>query len=173
MEQWKAGEYVVSENSGVCKVLEVGPLDLNSSLVEKKREYYTMEPVSNRSGRIYVPVGSTKSRIRKVMNREAALKLIDSMKDIDLVWVDNERTREQEYKNTIKDFSGEGWIRIMKTMYQRKQIRGTQGKRLTSIDEKYWKIAEKHLFEELSIALQIPYEKVGEFIESRIKEPVK
>ena len=56
------------------------------------------------------------------------------------------------------------WISIIKTLYFRKKERIAQGKKITSLDERYLKATENELYSELSLILEIPKEKMEDYI---------
>ena len=79
----------------------------------------------------------------------------------------NDKEREKRYKEAIRSGDPRQWIRIIKTSYLRGQERIAQGKKATTIDERYFHAAEEQLYEELSIALGVPKENMREYIGSR------
>ena len=61
----------------------------------------------------------------------------------------------------------------MKTLYLRKKERVAQGKKVTSLDEKYMKAAENELYSELSMTLGIPKDEMEDYIRERIQNPAR
>ena len=53
-------------------------------------------------------------------------------------------------------------------MYLRKQDRIEHKKKVTDLDERYFRMAEDYLNSELSLALDISKEKINEYIKERI-----
>ena len=90
------------------------------------------------------------------MNKEEALKLIHEAKDAEVLWVQNEKMREQEYRHCIASYQPNEWVRILKTLYQRAKKRGS----ITSMDKKYQQVAERALYSELAYALGISVNEV-------------
>lgn len=60
------------------------------------------------------------------------------------------------------------WIKIIKTLWLRNQQRLSQGKKITAMDRKYFKMAEDNLYGELSVSLEIPKEKMEEYITEKV-----
>ena len=58
----------------------------------------------------------------------------------------------------------------MKTIYQRKEERLNQGKKLSATDEKYFKLAQDNLQTELSISLEIPVNEMERYILDKINK---
>ena len=98
---------------------------------------------------IYVPVSNSDSALRPCLTEENAWKLIEKIPEISTPWTENEKMREQKYKEAIKANDPKALVVIIKMIYQRKQQRLAQGKKCTATDTKYFQIAEKLLYEEL------------------------
>lgn len=161
---FKVGDYVVYGNTGVCQIEDIGPLSIGS----KDKEYYTLVPVYGRNSKLYTAVDSDKVVIRPIMTRQESDALIDEMDNIDTLRIGDEKKREEIYKETMRTCDCKEWVRIIKTLYTRKMDRLSRGKKVTSSDERYLQMAEENLFGELAFSLQIPKEKVGEFISEKI-----
>lgn len=99
--------------------------------------------------------------IRKPVSRDEAMELIHKIDDIDVLWVQNEKLREREYKECIAKYSPEDWVRVLKTLYKRTKSRGS----ITSMDKKYQVLIEHALYSELAYVLGIPTGKVEKFIQ--------
>lgn len=56
------------------------------------------------------------------------------------------------------------------SIYNKKQFLEQQKKKFGKVDERFMKIAEEMLYGELSVALDIPKEKVQEYIALRVKD---
>ncbi len=162
---FKKGEYVVVGNKGVCAVEDI--TTLNISGVDKEREYYILKPVYVPGSTVYVPIDSAET-MRRVLTKEEAKHLIDEIPQIPLITTTNDKMLEQEYKGCMKTNSCEEWIKIIKTIYLRKQKRLEAGRKVTAIDAKYFRIAEENLYGELAVVLNIPKAEVETYITSEI-----
>ncbi len=160
---FKVGDYVVYGNTGVCKIEDIGPLSIGSD-----KEYYTLVPVYGRNSKLYTAVDSDKVVIRPIMTKQESDALINEMEEIDALRIGDEKRREEIYKETMRTCDCKEWVRIIKTLYSRKMDRLSRGKKVTSSDERYLQMAEENLFGELAFSLQMPKEKVGEFIGEKI-----
>ena len=167
---YQIGDYIVKSTDGVCKVEDI--LHLNMSGVDCKKEYYLLIPVGEKAEKIYVPV-NTKTNIRKAMTEEEALKLIDKIPEIEEMWVDNEKMREQRYKEAVRSGDPESLISIIKMIYLRKQKRMAQGKKTMMVDERYFQKAEQSLYSELGFALGKNKDEVCRIIEESVKRKKK
>lgn len=160
------GEYVVVGNKGVCAVEDI--TTLNISGVDKEREYYILKPVYMSGSTVYVPVDTANESMRRVLTKEEAKQLIDGIPEIPLITIANDKLLEQEYRGCMKSNCCEEWIKIIKTIYLRKQKRMEAGRKVTAVDAKYFRIAEDNLYGELAVVLNIPRNEVQEYITSEI-----
>ena len=159
---FKKGEYVVCGNKGVCVVEDITTLDISG--VDKKREYYILKPVYMAGSTVYVPVDTAKESMRSVLSRAEADQLISEIPDIPLITITNDKLLEQEYKGCMKANSCEELIRIIKTIYLRKQKRLEAGRKVTAVDAKYFRLAEETLYGELAISLGLSRDEVEAYI---------
>lgn len=166
---FEPGEYIHYGTSGLCKVEEI--TKLNVSGADRDRLYYRLTPLEGQGGVIYTPVDNQKVQMRKALNREEAKELIDSIPDIQELWILEEKQREQNYKQALRSPDCRCWIQIIKTLYVRKQSRIEQGRKITATDEKYLKSAENRLYSELALALGRDKNDMEQYIALRIKNP--
>ncbi len=159
---FKKGEHVVSGNKGVCVVENITTLSISG--VDKEREYYILKPIYVAGSTVYVPVDTADSSMRRVLSREEADQLIQAIPDIPLISIANDKFLEQEYKGCMKTNDCADWVRVIKTIYLRKQKRLQAGRKVTAVDEKYSRLAEDNLYGELAVALEIPKTEVKNYI---------
>lgn len=152
------GEVVVYKCKGMYMIESVGKLDF--TFADRKKTYYTLQSLDDSKDKAYVPVEEN-DNIRKPVSRDEAMDLIHKIDDIDVLWVQNEKLREREYKECISKYSPEDWIRVLKTLYKRTKSRGS----ITSMDKKYQVLIEHALYSELAYVLGIPAGKVEKFIQ--------
>ncbi|MDY3918993.1 MAG: CarD family transcriptional regulator [Candidatus Limivivens sp.] len=164
---FEEGTLVVYGNSGVCKV--VGFTHMDMAGVDRKRLYYVLQPQYGQ-GTVYTPTDSQKAVIRPILTEQEAMELIQKIPKIETLWIENEKQRELCYKEAIRKYDCEEWVKIIKTLYLRKKERVNRGKKITSVDEKYWKLAEDLLYGELACSLKIERDQVEKFIADKINE---
>lgn len=163
---FEIGELIMCGGHGVCRVTAIteNPIDRR----DKEKKNYILEPVFEKGSTIYTAVDNDKIIMRKIMNEKDAKKLIGNIPDIETVWIKEEKTREQMYKEAIRTYDCNSLVQIIKTLYMRKQDRVQQGKKVLSSDEHYMKKAEELLYSEMAVALSIPKESVEEYIAKEI-----
>lgn len=159
---FEIGEHVVCGSKGVCIVENITTLDISG--VDKKRKYYILKPKYHTGSTVYVPVDSQKESIRRVLSREEAQQLIDAIPGLPLIDIANDKLSEQTYKECMRTNRCEEWVRIIKTIYLRKQKRLQAGRKVTAVDAKYFHMAEESLYGELAVALGLNREDVEAYI---------
>lgn len=165
---FEVNDYIVYGNIGVCKVEKIGTLDTEG--VPKDRIYYTLCPYYTKGNTIFTPADNQKVLMRPIISEEEALKLIDNIKEIEALWIDDEKSGAIKYKEAFSKCDCKELVRIIKTIYVRKQSRIAEGKKVTMGDEKYFHMAEDSLYGELAIALHMDKEEVKEFVVKRVEQ---
>lgn len=170
---FQVGELVVYGNSGVCRVEKIGEPDLSGAA--KGVDYYTLSPYYQGNSKIFTPCDNTRIVMRPIMTRKEAQKLFKDIDSIELLVIDDERKREECYKNVMKSCDCRQFISIIKTINARKKARIAEGKKITTNDEKYFHMAEDKLIGELAISLNVEKEDVKERLDKELSddEPVK
>lgn len=163
---FKIDDHVVYGNHGVCKVEKIGPVVL--PMADKNKEYYTLRPVYKQEAVVYAPVENQKSVLRPVMTRNEAEELIQEIPEIDAVWIASEKEREVQYRAALKTCDCRELIRIIKALYQRKVDRIRDGKKVTVVDERYFKQAEDQLYGELAFAMDMDKKDMSGYIANSI-----
>lgn len=163
---FQVGDYVVYGTKGVCKVEKIGVIES----LGNGRMYYTLAPVYIKGSTVFTPIDNQKVVLRSVITKDEALKLIEEIPEIESLWVENEKRRENEFKDLLTRCDCRELVSMIKNLYNRKQERIAEGKKVTVSDEKFFKMAEDSLYGELAISLGMSRDEVGEFISSRIDQ---
>lgn len=163
---FKIGEYVVYGMIGVCKVEEIGPMNLSG--IDSDKEYYTLLPLYTKGSRVYTPVDNQKVIMRAVISKSDVCSLIDEMRDVEQIEVADDKHRELAYKESLKACDCRELVRIINTVQKRKEERLAQGKKMSACDERYLKAAQEGLYGEFAISLKIEKDEVEEYIEHRL-----
>lgn len=162
------GQCVVCGNKGVCTIEDIVTLDIPG--VDKEKLYYTLKPVYVSGSTVYVPVESSAGTIRKALTKEEAEELICNIPRIESLEIINEKFLEREYKEGLRSNCCEDLVKLIKTIYLRKQKRLETGKKETAVDSKYFRIAEDNLYGELAVALDMERSEVGRYIEEQLQK---
>lgn len=162
---FKIGEYIVYGMNGVCRVEEIGPMNLSG--IDSDREYYTLLPLYTKGSRVFTPVDNQKVVMRHVISKTEVCNLIDEMKDVEQIEVTDDKKRELAYKEALKTCSCRELVRIINTVMKRKEERLSHGKKMSACDERYLKQAQDSLYGEFAVSLKIEKNEVEDFIERR------
>ncbi len=160
------GEFVVYGTNGVCVVADIKPMDMRG--IPKDKLFYVLTPHNRKGSTIFTPIDSTKTVMRKVLSKEEAMALINNMPDIDELNCENDKAREERYKECIRSCDCEQYIKIIKALYVRREEKQAQGKKFSATDERYLKQAEENLYAELSVAMDMSKPEVQQYIEEKI-----
>jgi CarD family transcriptional regulator len=163
---FKKGDCVICGGKGVCVIEDI--TTLNMSGVDKEREYFILKPRYVSASTVYIPVDTAEESLRCILTREKAEELIHGIPQIPLIVIKDEKTLEQEYRVCMKTNQCEEWVRIIKTIFMRKQKRIEAGRKVTALDAKYIKLAEDNLYGELAAALDMSKDSVEAYISEKI-----
>lgn len=161
---FKKGDFVVNTNNGICEIKDITTMNMSGT----DKEYYLLIPATEKTAKVYIPVDKAAERLRLVMKKKEALQLIENIKNIDEAYVENEKEREKIYKDVLNSRDPQRLVGIIKTLYLRRQERIEAGKKNTSVDERYFKLAENQLHSELAFTLQIDRAEVEQLIINHI-----
>ena len=125
---FKIGDYIVHGRNGVCKVVDITHIDISGA--DKNQLYYTLVPMKSADSKIFYPVDSDKVIMRSVVSKEEADNIVSTIEDIEPMWIDNDRQREEKYKEAIGSCDCQKLICIIKTLYARNKERISQGKKV-------------------------------------------
>ncbi|MDE5779016.1 MAG: CarD family transcriptional regulator [Lachnospiraceae bacterium] len=163
---YQVGDYIIYGMNGVCKVEEIGPMNLSG--IDSDKLYYTLSPLYTKGSRVFTPVDNQKVVMRPVISKTDVCKLIDEMKDMELIEEKDDKRREAAYKEALKSCDCKEWIRIINSVKLRKEERLSQGKKMSACDERYLKQAQDSLFGEFALSLELEKSEVEDYIEHRL-----
>lgn len=167
---FNVNDYVVYGLNGVCQIVFIGKDEYSKY---DETEYYVLHPVDNNNLTIRVPVKKDNTTMRAICTKDHALSLIAMLPELHTVWIDDERQRTHNYKDTLKTGNTEDLVKLVKTLYLEKEARSQTGKKLTKTDEEIFNAAEKHLYEEFAVALNISSDDVVSYIREHIPRNVQ
>lgn len=163
---YKIGECIIYGTNGVCKVDSICTMGSGKDA----QDYYCLIPTSDSSGKIFTPVNNDKVIMRRILSRQEAMELIESIPDIEQLIIEDEKQREQGYKKAIYSCDCRKLISVIKTMYYRNQERIAKGMKSTVMDNRYMKEAENNLYSELALAMGKDKSEMSEYVIARIEK---
>ena len=171
MQVFEIGAYIVYGDNGVCQVEKIGGLQLAGA--DKEKLYYTLRPYYDKERVIYTPVDNLRVTMREIITKEEARHLIDEISTIEVLQDKGKKQSEEEYKEIVRKCDCRELVKVIKTIYFRKQKRLKEGKKVISLDERYFKIAEDNLYGELGVVFQVEKRKIKDVVIGQLKERKK
>ena len=147
---------------GVCTVLDIVERDFGG----KSIPYYVLQPVYNNRSTIYVPVHNEAltAKMRRVLSKEEIYQIIQAMPGESSIWIEDEPERKERYKQILQRGDRIELVRMIKALYQHQLDQRAKGKHLHTADEHFFKEAEKLLYDEFALVLDIQPDQVLPFI---------
>lgn len=145
------------------------------------RDYYELHALFENRLKLFVAVDEADDAgMRPVMSGDEALALIDSILDakpIDMSALEAEsstptlrdRHVREEYDRLVKSGDPEELIPILRSVREHAAARKRDGRKVTSVDKRYFEMAEGMLFDELAVSLGIDRDKFADFFEERLE----
>ena len=164
---YKIGEVIHHANRGLCQVEEI--TSMKASRSEPEKQYYKLVPLGSNGSAIFTPVENPKVKMRRILSKEDAQKLIRDLPSIALLPVDDEKKIEQMCREAMLSIDCRDWIGLIKTLYERRCRRLDAGKKVAASEERYFQSATERLHTELAMAIGIEPDQVIPYIEERIK----
>ena len=160
---FSVGEKIIYGENGVCTVDKVGALPMSGA---GDRVYYHLTPLIG-SGTYFTPVDSS-AYMRPVMTRDEAEAFIATIPSIEPAICNDTRFNHVDayYRDLFKQHSCEALVSVIKGLHIRISERKTKSTRA----EATLKRAKEILHGELSVALNIGYGEVEEYIARSIGE---
>ena len=75
-------------------------------------------------------------------------------------------------KKALRTCDVRQWVRVIKTVYERKQKRQAQGKKVTAGDERCLHAARENLYGELAVSLGIEKNDVERYIMEKMEDKI-
>jgi CarD family transcriptional regulator len=162
---YKVNDYIVYGATGVCRVENiVKEKDINGDEID----YYVLHSVCENGLTIMAPVSNPNVLIREIISKDEISALIATMPEQETVWITKYNERNNNFKAALKSGKCEEWVKLIKTIYMAKQGKYGEGKNLAKSDKDIMESAEKKLFEEFAIVLNIPPTEVISYIRERV-----
>jgi len=154
---FQKNDYVVYKKN-VCIVKDIKQNAKNG------KESYLLIPIDDDSLKIEIPTENANDYIRRIISKTDAEKIISKIPDISPFEIQDEKYIESEYKSYIQAGTYEDFIKVIKTAYLRNQKRITNKKKANEKDTHYFELAEKYLYNELAIALNLSFDETKNYI---------
>ena len=87
-------------------------LDWGADCISSEKLCYKLTPRFVKGSTIYAPVENEKTVIRSVMSREEAQAVLNRVKQLETLWVKDEKEREASYRRALLSGNSMEWSRI-------------------------------------------------------------
>src|SRR5659263_707363 len=91
--EFNVNDLIMYGGSGVCIVEGIGVPDISG--IDNTKQYYFLKPLYTKDSTIFSPVDNSRVVMRKLITKEEAQELISKIPDIEILWDDNEKIREE------------------------------------------------------------------------------
>lgn len=151
---FKTNDYIIY-NKDICKIEKILENYYNNE------NYYDLKSISDNSLSIKIPTSSKK--IRPLITKDQIKEIITNIPNIEVI-KENDRMIENTYKTLMHSGTHEDLIKIIKTTYLRNEKRLNNNKKISEIDDSYFRTAEKFLYNEFSIVLNKTYNETKDYV---------
>ena len=164
---YEVGQLVQYGSTGVCRITEIKTQAFPDA---GERLYYVLQPLY-KSCVISIPVESDKVFLRPIISRDEAEELIGLIPTLECPVVSGRPGRElaERYGALLKSHDCRDWVELAVSLQTKKKAQLRQKRRLGSVDERFLRQVEELLFGEFAAALDIPREKVPEYISAKVE----
>lgn len=163
---YACGDRVMYGIHGVCEILALEDRRIDRKTVQ----YFVLEPVDQPGARFYVPTqnAAAVAKLRPVMTKEQVDALLCSVEVRQNVWIGDENTRKQRYRELISSGDRASLLCMVRTLYRHKQEQMEAGRKFHLCDENFLRDAQRLLDSEFSLILGITPKEVGDYIQSKL-----
>ncbi len=162
----KIGDTVLYGTTGVCTVTDIMTREIGGM----KKEYFVLSTVANENCTVFVPTDNAEleKKMRKILSKKEILALIKEIPNEADIWEDNEVKRRELFSSILHSGDRKKLMLLVRSLYNRREERRKQNKRLLVSDERFMSEAERLLHDEFAAVLEIKPDEVVNFIMQKI-----
>ena len=167
MERFEVGNTVIYGIHGVCQITEITKKEFMGALAD----YYCLTPLNDKRSTVYIPCDNERltDKIKRIMSADEIYSLINTMRNEEDIWIDDPHERKKRYSEIVGSGDRHALVRLIKTLYNRREKQTACGKKLHLADEGFLRDAEKLLYDEFAHVLSITKDQVLPFICEQIE----
>lgn len=155
-------DYVFYGSGGICKIVDIQMAPLDG--MPKDKQYYILHSVHDQSSVMYIPVDNDRIFLRLLLSREEAEELMEQIPYITEIDETNSKLLREKYDEAMRKYQPQEWVRVIKTVHFRMNEPRTAARRISETERTFAETAKKHLYTELSLALNISVQQVEHYI---------
>lgn len=154
---FKTNEYFIYAPRGVCRIDDVCDKKVNDTT----RTYYVFHPVSDKAAKIMIPVDNKKIFMRSIIDPKKAQQIIHYFHTSEMIpWDDNKKLRDKQFETLLKQSDAERLSEVLKVLLFQKVQSVSVNKKFADTDNRLLLSIQQLLYNELSVVLNLPYEKI-------------
>lgn len=160
---YKINEVVMYRNE-VCEIKEIKKNKINN------KDYYVLNPlVKTNTHTVYeVPCANIANNIKNIMSKKEVEDLINEIPSIETLEFKSSMAKNR-YQELLKSGNRKDLVKIIKTTYLNNEERLKNNKKIGSVDDYYFKMAEDLLYKEIAAVLGLSLEETRLYITNKIK----
>jgi CarD family transcriptional regulator len=162
---YQIGDIVVYENGGVCKVEDIGTPDF----LKSEERYYTLQPVFDDAGTLYVKVENDRHILRPLISKEETDGIFAEVKEIEPLYNSNDKLRDREFKEALRSCECRQWFAMLKGILAEQIKREKIGKKLNMSDDRNKQKVFRLLTAEVAMVYSISQDEAKEMIKGAIE----
>jgi len=159
-------DYLIYGTTDVCQMVGMRTEKLSNGV---EKEYYILKPVYEVNSTIFSPVDNGKMKMRRILTVEEVYELFRIVPDDEDDWIDNDRMRMEKFSEILKSGDRRDLVKLIKALHSKRREQIENGKNFRSTDENVMKAAEKLLYNEFALILDIKPGEVARFILEQIE----
>ncbi len=165
---FKQGDYIMYSNHGACLVDEI-----RERIIDKeKKMYYILHPLNENNSKIMTPINNSKVRMRAIMTPKDAEVILSTIANSKVTQILDKKLREQAYTKILKEGNPNELVEIINALVIEENEKISEGKKASDTDRKYLLRAEKLLYSELSVTLNIKIDLIKDRVTCMFKKKI-
>lgn len=164
---FEIGDTVLYGIDGVCKITDIVRKNFKGRMIN----YYVLHPVFNDRSVLYVPKDNKESvaRMRHALTSRQIKLIFKKTPNRQCKWIENENERKAYFKEILYGGDSKELVKLVKTLYLHQKKQQSLGKKMHMSDEKFFKDAERLLYEECAVAFKITPAEVFPYLQQMLK----
>lgn len=159
--------YVLHSTYGICLVEKI---EKNKKVFDVKEDFYVLKSIDPPNSTVYIPTNNEAalSKIKPLLKKEEIQVILTEIKNESINWTEDHKKRQEEFSNTLYSSDRKELIKMIGTLYIRKNQLEKENKKLRYNDENALQTAEKKINSEFALVLGISSDDVPDFIKSHM-----
>lgn len=154
-------EFVMYGVTGVCKIDDITK---ESTGDHRDVDYFILKPIKDERSKIMIPVTRGKDRMRPLVSRTEVKMYLQELKECEDIWESDLKERGKLFQERLKSGSFYQWLLLSSAIWQEKEKKKSEGKKISMADEQIFQNAWNLVCEELSVSLGIEEEEIIELL---------